>query len=348
MIGGIIPNPSKSQRHNDLIVHYAAWAPLTAFTATLVTVWWLIRSRFSTFALDHPNQRSLHAAPIPRTGGIGLHLGVLLAWALIAPNLPFHTWIAFALLLLVSLIDDLRGVPIVLRLAAHLLIVGALAAGLLYADFGMLAVIVATLAITWMTNLYNFMDGSDGMAGGMAVFGFTFYAVAAWLAGSTAFALFNLSIAAAAAAFLVFNFHPARIFMGDVGSIPLGFLAGALGVIGWQHGFWTWWFPLIIFAPFIVDASVTLTRRLLRGERFWKAHRDHYYQRLVQLGWGHRGTALAEYALMLVSGLFALAMLGTPAAAQAIGLAAAAAVYASLIVCVERGWQCSRTGGTAQ
>jgi UDP-N-acetylmuramyl pentapeptide phosphotransferase/UDP-N-acetylglucosamine-1-phosphate transferase len=320
-------------------VHYAAWAPLTAFTATLVTVWWLIRSRFSTFALDHPNQRSLHEAPIPRTGGIGLHLGILMAWAIVAPNLPSQAWFAFALLLLISFIEDLRGVPIVLRLAVHLVAAGALAAGLLFQDFGVLTVVIATLAITWMTNLYNFMDGSDGMAGGMAFFGFTFYGIAAWFAGSTAFALLNLSVAAAAAAFLVFNLHPARIFMGDVGSVPLGFLAGAFGFLGWVQQDWTWWFPLLVFSPFIVDASVTLARRLVRGERIWQAHREHFYQRLVQIGWGHRNTAIAEYVLMLASGLIALVVLTAPTAVQLAALIATAAGYAALIGWVEHAWR---------
>ena len=327
-------------------MHYAAWAPLTAFTATLVTVWWLIRSRFSTLALDHPHQRSLHGAPVPRTGGLGVHLGILLAWPLAAPALPLQAWIAFALLLVVSLIDDLRGVPVLFRLAVHLLLAGALATGLLFQELGMVAVVIATLAITWMTNLYNFMDGSDGLAGGMAVFGFTFYAIAAWLADSGAFALLNLSIAAAAAAFLVFNFHPARIFMGDVGAVPLGFLAGAFGLAGWQHGLWTWWFPFLAFAPFVVDATVTLARRLLRRERVWEAHRDHYYQRLVQLSWGHRGTALAEYALMLVSGVIALALLFAPLEGQASGLATVAVGYTVLIVWVERAWR-KKTAGEA-
>jgi len=326
-------------------VQYAAWAPLTAFTATLVSVWWLTRNRFSTFALDHPNQRSLHGTPVPRTGGLGVHLGILMAWPLSAPALPSQAWIGFTLLLAVSLVDDLRGVPVLFRLAVHLLLTGALATGLLLQDFGMVAVVIATLVITWMANLYNFMDGSDGLAGGMAVFGFSFYAIAAWFADSGAFALLNLSIAAAAAAFLVFNFHPARIFMGDVGSVPLGFLAGAFGLVGWQYGLWTWWFPLLVFAPFVVDASVTLARRLMRKERVWQAHREHYYQRLVQLGWGHRRTALAEYALMLASGALALSILSAPIAMQLIALAAAATVYATLCLYVERAWRRKATGG---
>jgi len=151
------------------------------------------------------------------------------------------------------------------------------------------------LAVGWITNLYNFMDGSDGLAGGMSVIGFGAYALAA---GASPLATVSLCIAAAAGAFLVFNFHPARIFLGDVGSIPLGFLAGALGLVGWRGDAWPLWFPLLVFAPFIADATVTLARRAARGERVWQAHREHYYQRLVRSRLGHRGTAALAYVAM--------------------------------------------------
>jgi len=324
---------------NDFIVQHAAWAPLTAFTATLVTVWWLLRGRFSGYALDRPNQRSLHQTPVPRTGGIGIHAGILLALTVAKPNLPPSLWLALAVLLAVSFLDDLRGVPAVGRFAAHLLVAGAFATSLVFEDYGVSGVIIAAFALAWMANLYNFMDGSDGLAGGMAAFGFAFYGLAAWLAGSTAFALLNFSVAAAAAAFLVFNFHPARIFMGDVGSVPLGFLAAAFGIIGWQQRDWAWWFPLLVFSPFIVDASVTLVRRLLRRDRVWEAHRDHYYQRLVQLGWGHRRTALAEYMLMLACGTLALFALSLSPSLQAVMLLLAAGAYSALIAAIGRAWR---------
>jgi UDP-N-acetylmuramyl pentapeptide phosphotransferase/UDP-N-acetylglucosamine-1-phosphate transferase len=303
-----------------------------------------MRSRLSRLALDRPNQRSLHQTPVPRTGGIGIHVGVLLAWAMARPNLPSSLWIALAVLLAVSFLDDLRGVPTIGRLAAHLIIAGAVAASLVLGDYGVIGVVVAAFALAWMTNLYNFMDGSDGLAGGMAAFGFVFYGIAAWLAGSTAFALLNFSVAAAAAAFLVFNFHPARIFMGDVGSVPLGFLAAAFGIIGWLQRDWSWWFPLLVFSPFIADASMTLMRRLLSRERVWEAHRDHYYQRLVQLGWGHRRTALAEYALMLVCGVVALIALSLPTTGQIIALVMAIALYLALIAKITIMWVRFKTG----
>ena len=314
------------------------WAPLTAFAAALLIIWWLAKGRLSAFVLDRPNPRSLHEAPIPRTGGIGLHAGVLLAFGIIAPNLPLTLWIAFGMLVLISLLEDLRGVRTILRLLAHLLAAGIFTAPILLDEYGLLVTAVATLAIAWMANLYNFMDGSDGLAGGMAAIGFSFYGIAAWFAGSTEFALVNFSIAAAAAAFLIFNFHPARVFMGDVGSVPLGFLAAALGLIGWLQRDWEPWFPVLAFAPFIVDASVTLARRAWKREKVWEAHRDHYYQRLVRMGWGHRNTALAEYALMFGSGAAGLAILHVPWSTQALVLGAIALGYAALIALVERSW----------
>jgi UDP-N-acetylmuramyl pentapeptide phosphotransferase/UDP-N-acetylglucosamine-1-phosphate transferase len=315
------------------------WAPLTAFAAALVAVWWLAGSRLSVLVLDRPNPRSLHQTPVPRTGGLGLHAGALLAIAIIAPRLPAALWVAFAALLLVSLLDDLRGISALWRLVSHLAVAVLFAAALLAGGHGVPTIAAAAFAIAWMANLYNFMDGSDGLAGGMAVAGFASYGAAAWLAGSTEFALVNLSVAAAAAAFLVFNFHPARIFLGDAGAVPLGFLAGALGLIGWLQRDWAWWFPVLVFSPFIVDASVTLARRLLRREKVWQAHRDHYYQRLVRLGWGHRKTALAEYAVMLASGLLALAALAAPPQTQAALLAAAAVAYLGMIAAIERVWR---------
>ncbi len=317
----------------------ASWAPLTAFAAALLAVWWLAKGWLSTLILDHPTARSLHDAPVPRTGGLGLHAGTLLAIGIISPNLPAALWIACGVLMLVSLLDDARGLPAAWRLAAHLAASGGFAAAVLLPDHGLPAIAIILLALAWMANLYNFMDGSDGLAGGMTLIGFACYGAAAWVGGSTEFALVNFSIAAAAAAFLAFNFHPARIFLGDAGSVPLGFLAAALGLIGWLQGNWAAWFPPLVFSPFIVDASVTLARRCLRGEKVWLAHREHYYQRLVRMGWGHRRTALAEYGLMLACGGAALAALALSPAEQGAVLAGCAAVYLALIALIERGWR---------
>jgi UDP-N-acetylmuramyl pentapeptide phosphotransferase/UDP-N-acetylglucosamine-1-phosphate transferase len=190
-----------------------------------------------------------------------------------------------------------------------------------------------------MTNLYNFMDGADGLAGGMAVIGFTTYAAAAALSGETAFALTNAVVAAAAGAFLLFNFPPARMFMGDAGSVPLGFLAAAFGLSGWQAGIWPWWFPAIVFAPFVADASVTLVRRALRGEKVWQAHRSHYYQRQVLMGWSHRQLAGFEYVLMLVTAGAALIARQAEALTQGAVLAMLLITYVVIGLVIDLRWR---------
>jgi UDP-N-acetylmuramyl pentapeptide phosphotransferase/UDP-N-acetylglucosamine-1-phosphate transferase len=171
----------------------------------------------------------------------------------------------------------------------------------------------ATIAVVAMTNFFNFMDGANGLAGGMAVAGFATYAIAAWDV-APGLAATATALAAAAAGFLSFNLS-GRIFMGDGGSVPLGFLAATLGLEGWRRGLWPAWFPPLAFAPFVVDASLTLARRVLRRDRFWEAHREHYYQRLVRSGWSHARLAAWGYVLMLAcaaAALFARAVEGAP------------------------------------
>ncbi|HKR47014.1 MAG TPA: glycosyltransferase family 4 protein [Paraburkholderia sp.] len=254
-------------------------------------------------ATDVPNARSLHTLPTPRVGGWGVVPAVALAIALLAPSL----WIIGAgvvSLAAVSQMDDRRGLPARVRFAAHLLAVAALMVAFPPAVPWWCLVGLAFFML-WLVNLYNFMDGSDGLAGGMALFGFGSYALAA-LAGAhplPALGWVSAATAGAAMGFLFFNFHPARIFLGDAGSIPFGFLAGALGYWGWRNSAWPIWFPVLVFAPFVGDASVTLLRRLSRGEKFWQAHRDHYYQRMIRLGIGHGTTAVVWY-LVMCSGMF--------------------------------------------
>ena len=315
---------------------HAITVSIFSFVIATLAVGLLARGRV---ALDKPNARSLHATPTPRTGGIGLILGVAAGWAVASPHMPLQLWIALALVIFVSLADDFHGLPAVTRLVAHLLAAALAVPEVLNTNASLPLVLAAVLATGWMCNLYNFMDGSDGLAGGMAVLGFSTYGAAAWLAGSTQFALLNLTIAAAAAGFLLHNVHPARIFLGDAGSIPLGFVAAVFGLIGWQQQDWTWWFPILTFSPFIVDASVTLARRLFSGARIWEAHRDHYYQRLVQIGLGHRGTALAEYALMTVCALAALGAMTLTPSGQHVVLGIAALVYLVLIAGIGRVWR---------
>nr|WP_205962489.1 glycosyltransferase family 4 protein [Paraburkholderia phosphatilytica] len=267
-------------------------------------------------ATDIPNDRSLHVRPTPRVGGWGVVPAAALAMSVLTPGLRMAA-LAVVFLAVVSQVDDRRGLSARARFLAHLVAtVGFVALFPAPAPWWLLA-ILAFLMI-WLVNLYNFMDGADGLAGGMALFGFGGYAIAALISvhPQPELAVASAAVAGAALGFLCFNFHPARVFLGDAGSISLGFLAGALGYWGWRADAWPIWFPALTFAPFITDASITLARRLLRGEKFWQAHREHYYQRMVRLGIGHAGTALVWYAVMAVGMMLAVAALGLPVSVQ--------------------------------
>jgi UDP-N-acetylmuramyl pentapeptide phosphotransferase/UDP-N-acetylglucosamine-1-phosphate transferase len=315
---------------------YAYLVPVFGAALAYALIAWMLGPRAIALPLDEPNERSLHVRPVPRTGGIAIVTALLAAG--LALGISPATLGCALVLACISFIDDRRGLPARLRFLAHAIAATAwLAVALPGAPVWALPILF--LGIVWVTNLYNFMDGMDGLAGGMAAFGFGAYALAFWLAGNTTNALFNTSIAAAAIAFLGFNFHPARIFMGDVGSIPLGFLAAVLGIEGWRDGVWPIWFPVAVFSPFVLDASLTLLRRAARGERLWEAHRTHYYQRLVRLGWGHRNTALAEYGLMAGCALVALAAMRAPPAVQVAACVAGGGVYAALALAVDGAWR---------
>jgi UDP-N-acetylmuramyl pentapeptide phosphotransferase/UDP-N-acetylglucosamine-1-phosphate transferase len=312
------------------------YAPLLSALVTLVLTSVLMTGKTGAVVRDMPNERSLHSTPVPRVGGIALMAGALSGWALLMPFLAW--WIALPAvgLFALSLLDDLRSLSAGTRLIGHFLAALIAVTG---AGVALLWFIPVLLFIVWMTNLYNFMDGSDGLAGGMALFGFGGYGAGAWLAGDAMFALLNLAVASAALGFLFFNFHPARVFMGDAGSIPLGFLAAVFGVSGWQAGCWPFWFPLLVFSPFVTDATVTLFKRAWRGEELSRAHRSHYYQRLVRMGWGHRNTALAEYALMLLAGVSALWGIGLAYRWQGCLLLGWGIVYLVLTGWVDKHWR---------
>ena len=304
--------------------------------------------------LDHPNERSLHNTPVPRTGGIAIVLAValILAGGYLSGQISSRIgWLAVAALLVasVSLVDDLHGLALRYRLIVHLVaatllsytglhVAGEVWPGGHPAWPWWLSVAISVLTVVWMINLYNFMDGMDGFAGGMAVIGFGALGVQGWLMGANEFTLINLVIVAAAGGFLVFNFPPARIFMGDTGSATLGLLAAAMALWGARDEVLPLWASLLVFSPFIVDATMTLIRRIFRGERFWLAHKTHYYQRLVQMGWGHRKTVLVEYILMVGCAVSAVVAVRVMPTIQWGILIFWVLVYAVLMFWVDRLW----------
>jgi UDP-GlcNAc:undecaprenyl-phosphate GlcNAc-1-phosphate transferase len=321
----------------SLLILY--FAPVATFLLTRLILTWMLKNGAVAIAMDHPNDRSLHSIPTPRTGGLALTGGIGFGWVLLWQPwmLPIASCVLF--ITLVSFFDDVRSLSVGWRLLVQVLAAGVFVFSGLAMAFGSLWLLPIVIVTVWMTNLYNFMDGSDGLAGGMTLFGFGSYAAAAWLGGDTSLAGAMLCITAAALSFLRVNFHPARIFMGDVGSVPLGFTAAAIGVLGWERGDWGLWFPLLVFSPFIVDATITLFKRLLCREKIWQAHRSHYYQRLVQMGLGHRKTAIIEYCLMAVVGASAIWLMHRPMSFQLIGLAAWGAIYIFLALWIDRLWR---------
>ncbi len=303
--------------------------------------------------LDRPNDRSAHINPTPRLGGIGIMSGFIPSACVIAAvcRAPAGAWViivATAFISLVGLIDDVRPmrarVRFLAQLAAAAAVVGSNPAAVRDAwtliPLPLLVVVpVSVLWIVWVTNLYNFMDGIDGIAGGQAVIGGIAIAAAAFAVGGTLQGGLVLALAAASLGFLVLNFPPASIFMGDVGSTPIGFFFASLPFVQIGGSAVPAEVVLLALGLFILDATTTLVRRLARGERFFQAHRTHWYQRPLALGVPHRAITLASYPGMMFVGAMALAY---PAASPAVRWALVATVigtfvlYARTVVLMER------------
>jgi UDP-N-acetylmuramyl pentapeptide phosphotransferase/UDP-N-acetylglucosamine-1-phosphate transferase len=279
------------------VVCLAAGVAACAGTAALIPL--LRRAAI----LDRPNERSSHSEPTPRGGGIAVVAAILAAWlALIvtgvAPPRLVTIIVGAALLAAVSWLDDRRGLPPLARLMAQFVAVGlgivvVAPTGPIFQGWLPPALDLAGAALVWVwfINLFNFMDGIDGLAGSeAAAIGAGLVLFASLGSGrDPALAALAGAIAAAAIGFLVWNWAPARIFLGDVGSVALGYLLGYLLIRAAARGHWQ--VALILPLYFLADATITLLRRLARGEKVWQAHREHLYQRAVQRGLGHAAVA---------------------------------------------------------
>jgi len=315
-----------------------------AVTLLVALLTWGLRGLLLRRAvLDRPNERSSHAQPTPRGAGLALVPLLLLLWAGLARHdaLPGQAGIVLAaalVLLLVSFLDDLRGLSAGVRFPMHLLAVAAglwalpgdwtLTRGLLppWADL-----LLGGLAWLWFLELTNFMDGIDGISGvelGSIALGLVLLAALGLLAPGPGLAA--LLLLAALLGFLAWNWHPAAIFLGDAGSVPLGFLAGWLLLLACGQGLWP--VALILPAYYWADATLTLLKRARRGEKVWQAHRSHFYQRaLASLGHGQvAGAVLLGNLLLIAAALLAAA--GRPW----VGLALAALVVATLLLWLAR------------
>lgn len=322
---------------------------VAVFLASWAMTWGVRRYALARSIMDIPNARSSHQIPTPRGGGVAIVLGFLgcLVAAVLAGGvesrslvalLPAGAWIA-----VIGFIDDHRHIPARWRLLGHFL--GA--AWLIYwigglpplsvpwgvLDLGIAGDLLALVFLVWLLNLYNFMDGIDGIASLEAISVCLAGAVCYGLVGAGSMIWLPLILAMATAGFLVWNFPPARIFMGDAGSGFLGLMLGGLALqAAWvaPQLLWSW---LILLGVFVVDASFTLLHRLVRGERVYEAHRSHAYQRASRRYGSHLRVSLAVTGINLcwLMPLAILVSLGWLS-----GLLALIVAYAPLVLVVAR------------
>lgn len=275
------------------------WAAAALGTGLLV---WGLRPWLRRWgAQDQPNARSMHKKPVLRGGGLAVVVCQLVFWLGlgVAGSLKAGEWAALLVGGLavagVGFWDDLRGLSARRRLGVHgvaavLAVVGA--SGLPGGVLGAAGLALAGVAIVWMINLTNFMDGIDGILGTQLLTTSLAMAVFAALSGDFTLAALFAALSGSAAGFLFWNWSPARVFCGDVGSGFAGYAWAALAWFGYTRGAWPFFLPVLIYAFFEWDATATLFKRLWAGKRILEAHREHFYQRLVLKGWSHARVAL--------------------------------------------------------
>lgn len=321
----------------SVTIYLVVFAPiLVAFVLTAL----MRKISLAGGLLDVPNERSSHVTPTPRGGGVAIVIGSLGAWCVLwaLHVIDFDLFMALAVgglaVALVGLIDDRRPLRASVRLVVHILaavwavvwlgkLPAANVAGIAFAN-GTAAQVGAVLGIVWMLNLFNFMDGIDGIAASEATFiSWGGALMLLFTSSPSGMAATALALGAACLGFLIWNWPPAKIFMGDIGSGYLGFVIGVLAVaMAHENGvaFWVW---LILAGVFVVDATVTLFRRALRAERVFQAHRSHAYQWLARKWGSHQRVTVGVVLLNLFWLLpWALAAASSPDWAARIALVA--------------------------
>ena len=328
-------------------------AALILATASIcATVVEAVRRFGSGALLDIPNDRSSHETPTPRGGGLGIVVGAVVpwgVWAWVAAAFPhaelFALLAAIGAVTVVSWVDDLRGVRFPVRLLVHVVAAASITAAFgPFREVGLpgiggvrLSWLGWPLSLVWLvglTNAYNFMDGIDGIAGGVGVVAGLAWWRLAIEAGVPAVGILALLLGVGCGVFLCFNWSPARIFMGDVGSAPLGLLYAALPLMAAHSaptaGPWVAVAGAAGVWPFVFDASYTFVRRLRRGDNVFAAHRTHLYQRMVIAGWSHRRVSGLYVVMASVSGIAGVISSGGGAWRGMAGIAAAIATAMTL------------------
>jgi len=302
-----------------------ALAAVLSFVLTGVATWYARRSGL----LDHPGERHSHTRATPRGGGAGLIAAFLLSSLLLIPQGPPAWWLncmlpGIVVLSVTGWWDDHASLSVRVRLSVQFavslyLLWFAADAGLMQ---GVIWMIAGSLLVIWMINLYNFMDGSNGMAGLQGVFAAAVLAALFYHSGDGPFTWVALLMSGCCAGFLPWNLGRAKVFMGDVGSLPLGFIFAALLLYGAGTGAFSYPVALMVMLLFVTDASLTLLWRVIRGEQWYNAHRQHLYQRMIAHGWTHGRVAMVYQAVNLTLVLPGIVIaVNFPALAWAIALA---------------------------
>jgi UDP-N-acetylmuramyl pentapeptide phosphotransferase/UDP-N-acetylglucosamine-1-phosphate transferase len=314
-------------------VFYTVWC-LTAVFGSAVLTRQLIDWARARGMLDLPNERGSHALPTPRGGGLAIVAVVSAAVCLAAVLHPESLGpLAGAMLpalavAAVSWFDDQQPVPIRVRFAVHF--AAAVAATAVLGpveridlgsfgaiDLGVAAWPLTVLWIVGLINAFNFMDGIDGIAGITALAGGIAIAAAAWVSGATAIGAVAAAFAAASLGFLMWNWPPARVFMGDVGSTFCGMLLAVLPLaVGAEAKPRVVPVAVFVMWPFIFDTAYTIVRRLRNRENVFQPHRSHLYQRLTIAGWSHRAVSGLYGALAAMAAVIGVAPLFDPSLRQ--------------------------------
>ncbi len=258
--------------------------------------------------MDIPNERSSHETPVPRGGGLAIVVICLVSILFVGylDLLDQNQVVALigggGLVAAIGWLDDHRDVSALFRVVVHFIAafwtvfwlrgLGPVELGFTTMDLGLFGSLLAVIGIVWLINLYNFLDGTDGIAAVQAITAGSFSVFLFLSAGATGLALITLVLIGATTGFLFWNWSPAKIFMGDVGSSFLGYFFGALALLGEQSGSVPVLIWSILLALFFWDATLTLIHRFRSGEKWYVAHRSHAYQRFVQMGYSHQKLAL--------------------------------------------------------
>jgi len=292
-----------------------------SYLGTFVVRRWALRSG----VVDIPNERSSHNRPTPRGGGMAIVASFFVAMLLTRFFYPFDGKTYWGLLVnaaaiaILGIIDDLHTLSRRRRFVVWIIIaVVSMAFGIRLRavalpvigiiPLGILSPLITFVWLIGLTNLYNFMDGIDGLAGGEAISVAGFLAIISLMYGNTFVFVTSLIVLGSALGFLLHNLPPARIFMGDGGSNFLGFVFAALAIIGSQSGAISVPFviPVILLGAFLFDATITLLKRIPKGKNWLEPHRNHYYQRLIILGYSHKRVTSLYCSLSILLGFVAL------------------------------------------